>query len=216
VDDVRRQLIAQHQIELVVDVGANTGQYAHGLREGGYTGAIVSFEPLPTAFEQLCTSVHQDANWSAYNLALGDTAGPALINVAANSYSSSFLQVTAAHVDAAPDAAFSGREEVAMQTIDALPQAWFAPGARLLKIDTQGYEPAVLRGAEAFLRTVELVELEMSIIPIYAEQDLAHQVLAQMRDLGFVPVALKASFAHPSTREIQCIDAIFARLPEAG
>jgi hypothetical protein len=77
-------------------------------------------------------------------------------------------------------------------------------------------EPAVLRGAAAFLRTVELVELEMSIIPIYAEQDLAHQVLAQMRDLGFVPVALEASFAHPSAREIQCIDAIFARLPEAG
>lgn len=212
--DDRLRLLTQHRIGLVIDVGANAGQYALGLRSRGYLGAIVSFEPLHDAFARLCTSVHEDPNWSAHNLALGDAVGSATINVAINSFSSSLLQVTPAHVDAAPDAAYCRQEAVELQTLDALPTTWFAPGARLLKIDAQGYEPLVLRGAGAFLRTVDLVELELSIIPIYAGQELAHQVIAQLRGLGFVPVALEPSYAHPRTGEIQCIDAIFSRLED--
>lgn len=212
-NDVHRaRLLALHRIELIVDVGANAGQYSIARRNHGYQGAIVSFEPTSAAFARLCTVVDKDPNWSAHNLALGDAVGTISINLAANSYSSSVLEVMPAHVDAAPDAAYCGQEEAELRTLDSLPPAWFAPGARMLKIDTQGYEPAVLRGAKQFLNTVGLVELEMSIIPIYAGQDLAHQVISQMRDNGFVPVSLEASFSHPVTGEIQCVDAIFARV----
>jgi FkbM family methyltransferase len=210
--EVAIDMMMECDIDLIVDVGANAGQYAQRRRKEGYVGAIVSFEPLRAAFTELRDAASRDPRWSAHNLALGDAAGPRVINVAANSYSSSFLQVLPAHMDAAPAAAFCGREEVEMQMLDALPHAWFAPGARLLKIDAQGFEATVLHGARQFLDAVALVELELSILPIYEGQELAHEMLALMRERGFCPVALEASYSHPVTGEIQCVDAIFARM----
>ncbi len=54
------RLLEYHQIELIFDVGANCGQYASFLRDSGYQGKIVSFEPLSTAYSQLLTLSKKD------------------------------------------------------------------------------------------------------------------------------------------------------------
>ncbi len=48
-----QRLLAYHNIDLVFDVGTNIGQYAKLLRELGYSGRIVSFEPRSSAYSQL-------------------------------------------------------------------------------------------------------------------------------------------------------------------
>ena len=205
--DARIRLIRERGVTVVLDVGANTGQWATRLREDGYEGTIVSFEPLRQAYEELRAAADEDAAWEARHTAVGDAPGVAAINVSANSYSSSFLSIAAVTVGAAPDASYIGHEDVAITRLDLLD---LPVGRKLLKADVQGTEPAVIRGAQGLLSEVELVELELSLVPIYEGQELAPAVCSLMRGVGFVPVALEASWVDPRSGEILCVDAIFA------
>src|SRR5690348_14983189 len=101
----RMGLIARHGVSLVLDVGANAGQYASALRASGYSGEILSFEPIPDAYRRLAEAAVADALWQTRNVALGDRRSHLTLHVSANSYSSSFLQLTNRCVEAAPDAA---------------------------------------------------------------------------------------------------------------
>jgi len=194
-------------VTVVLDVGANAGQYASRLREDGYAGTIISFEPLRDAYGLLVAASADDPAWHTLNVAVGDEPGVATMNVSANSYSSSFLPIGNRTVDAAPEAAYIGVEDVNVTALDILT---LPPGRKMLKADVQGAEPSVLRGARSLLSTVELVELEMCLVPMYEGQELAPAVCAMMRERGFVPVAVEASLTHPETGEILEIDGIFA------
>src|SRR5215470_941975 len=90
----RVALMQGRRINVVLDVGANTGQFALFLRSLGYRGRIVSFEPLTEAFAALQRNGAGDTNWSLHNLALGDVETTATINISANSQASSFLSFT--------------------------------------------------------------------------------------------------------------------------
>src|SRR5271154_6586030 len=67
--------IKSKKITTVLDVGANQGQYATGLRVRGYREKIVSFEPDPGAFGQLKAKAEPDPKWSVRNLAIGARDG---------------------------------------------------------------------------------------------------------------------------------------------
>ncbi|MBC7633672.1 FkbM family methyltransferase, partial [Aeromicrobium sp.] len=87
----RQSVLAKQEVDLVLDVGASTGGYGTSLRSFGYTGQIVSFEPLAAAFAELSATVASDPLWTARNTALGAEPGEATINIASNSASSSLL-----------------------------------------------------------------------------------------------------------------------------
>src|SRR5215210_2863575 len=87
----RERLFARLGIDLVLDVGANAGQYGAMLREQGFTGRLVSLEPVPEAFEQLRRRAAADGAWTALDLAASDADGELAINVTDDSRSSSVL-----------------------------------------------------------------------------------------------------------------------------
>ena len=196
-------------MRVVLDVGANAGQYASRLREQGYEGAILSFEPLQEAYDRLEAAAAKDPEWGTMRIALAEHAGTASIHVSANSYSSSLLPITDRCVDAAPDAAYVGTELVDVTALDLLE---LPPGIAMLKLDVQGSESSVLRGARETLRRVQVVEVELSLVPLYDGQDLAPAVCRMLRADGFAPLALDVAFADPATGEILCLDGLFSRL----
>ncbi len=139
--------IRSRNIDLVVDIGANVGQYGESLRKEGYAGWIVSFEPIGAAYEALAARASRDGRWKTLNMALGEHEGTAEINVSESSVFSSILpQLPAAATFASP-AAVIRAESVRVARLDdifaELPQS----KAAFLKIDTQGYEQQVLVGA---------------------------------------------------------------------
>jgi FkbM family methyltransferase len=205
----RLDLIGELGVSLVLDVGANAGQYASRLRTDGYTGEIISFEPLHDAFARLEDTASDDPRWQARRLGLTERNGRAELNVSANSYSSSLLPISEMCIEAAPDAAFIRTEEVEMATLDSLD---LPDRPTLLKIDVQGYEPQVIRGARRLLSRVVLLELELSLVSLYEGQELAPEVCELVRETGFVPVALDVAFSHPVTREILQLDVLFRRV----
>jgi hypothetical protein len=79
--------INDRKIDVVLDVGANAGQFGQKLRDFGYRGAIVSYEPVLSAFEDLERIAEADNKWTAHNFAIGAESGELKIHISANSNS---------------------------------------------------------------------------------------------------------------------------------
>ncbi len=213
--DLRRRLKLMHHfgIDLVLDVGADTGEYVQQLRRHGYEGRVVSFEPLPRSFAELRRAAAADPHWEAVNIALGDRDNRATLNVAANCHSSSLREVLPAHLDAAPRAGFIGAEEVEVRRLDSV-FAEYTRGAHsiYLKIDVQGAECEVLAGAAKALPHITGMQLEMSLVPLYAGQALLPELLALMARHGFVLMSLEPGFTDEHTGQLLQVDGVFFRL----
>lgn len=209
----RRRLLEVYGIDLVLDVGANSGQFGmHLRRDLGYRGEIVSFEPLSAAFVQLQAAAARDGRWRTRQLALGEAAGRQEIHIAGNSESSSLLAMLPLHEQAAPYSAYTGAESVQVETLDALFDDLRGSARNVfLKIDTQGYEAQVLRGAQRTLPSVDTLQLEMSLAPLYEGQALFGELYEQLRGQGYTLVALENNFGDPRTGQLLQVDGIFHR-----
>jgi len=203
-------------IDTVLDVGANIGQYGSGIRASGYRGRLVSCEPLSDAFAQLERRAERTPGWTALNTAVGASTGTIQVNVSANSYSSSVLRVTDASTVAAPKSRTVRSEEAALATVRQLVATHhIEPGRTLLKVDTQGYEAAVLDGAGDTLTEFAAVQLEMSLVELYEGQALFYELDARLRNSGFDLFSLEPGFADPTTgRMLQC-DGLYTAAPRA-
>ncbi len=105
--------LTYQNIDLILDVGANAGQFAQRIFEIGYGGNIVSFEPLSSAYEKLIENSKGNKRWQiAERCALGDENGEIQINIAKNSHSSSILPMLQAHIDAEPNSTYVDSETV--------------------------------------------------------------------------------------------------------
>jgi len=202
----RIEIINALDIDLVVDVGANEGQFGRELRGQGYRHRITSFEPLSSAFDSLTKNC--DNSWNAHRFALGAAIGRTFLNRSRNSWSSSLLPIMSRHVQASPSSCYVSVEEVNVRTLDSFE----LEGRIYLKIDAQGYEMKILEGAEQTLdRAVVALELELSTTPLYEDQILMGDVLDAIRDRGFVVLSLAPAFTDPRTQEILQLDGIFAK-----
>lgn len=208
----RQKLIRRRRISLVLDVGANSGQYAMEIRRRGYRGRIVSFEPLSSAFQELRRNAALDALWAPMRLALGDEDGTATINVSRNSWSSSLLPLGPRHLSNAPDSAYVGTEEVSLARLDSVaPDLLEDDDEVLMKLDVQGYELRALLGSERTLEHVDLIEAELSLVPLYPGQALLEEVVAFLSERGFAPVWLEPGLYDERADHLLQVDVIFER-----
>lgn len=209
----RKQILETYIINTILDVGANIGQYGKQLRDIGYKGKIVSFEPLSSAFTQLKKTSENDSFWEVHNFALGDKQEVASINIAGNLYSSSILDMLPAHIKSAPDSVCVGKETIHMKTLDSVFPDLVNPGNRVyLKIDTQGFERHVLAGAEATLPSIDIIQLEMSLVPLYKDELLFDKMYQFICSKGYKLIALEPGFTDSDTGELLQVDGIFHRI----
>lgn len=213
-DHRRLSLFRDKRITLVLDVGANTGQYARRIRNAGYMEKIVSFEPLPEAFEELSRRAAKDDNWECKRLALGATVGENSIHVAGNSQSSSLLPMLERHAAAEPNSAYIGSHTISVETLESLRQDLLEERDSVcLKLDVQGTEMSVLHGASNMLGSIEVIESEMSVVPLYEGQPLCHEMIDYLYSLGFELAWLEQGFTDPKTGQLLQFDGLFVRKP---
>jgi FkbM family methyltransferase len=206
------KLLTHHRINVILDVGANAGQFGRDMRDIGFSGRLISFEPLADAFVRLQQAAQGDGKWQAVNIGLGEEDGQAVINVAANSQSSSFLPMLSAHSEAAPESRYVGEQSAEIRRLDNVFAAYVRPDARvLLKIDTQGFEMKVLQGAQKVLREIELVQVECSFVPLYEGAVLIEEMIAFLRGAGFDPIETMPAFHHRDSAHLMQADILFAR-----
>jgi FkbM family methyltransferase len=203
-----------HGINLVLDVGANVGQFGRkNLRDAGYRGRIVSFEPLRAAWKGLSQEAAGDRLWTvAPRTAIGAEAGDININVSQNSVSSSILDMLPEHQDSAPESKYVAIEVVPIRRLDEIaPKYLLSDSIVFLKIDTQGFEGAVLQGAEGILNHVTGIQLELSLIPLYAGQQLYDEMIARLNQRGFDLWGVSTAFVDSESGRTLQVDATFFR-----
>ena len=207
----RQSLLAAHGVDVVLDVGAARGAYGAELRRFGYTGRIVSFEPLAAAHARLLAASAGDDRWTVRNVALGEEPGTADINVASNSDSSSLLPMAAGHRAAAPHVDYVATESITVARLDDEAPPHLPDGARpFLKLDTQGFEASVLAGGQDTLARCVGLQLELSFVPLYEGGMLIDQAIAMAYDHGFVLAGIEQGFADPGGAILQA-DGVFVR-----
>jgi FkbM family methyltransferase len=205
---------SRFEVDLVLDVGANVGQFASALRIFGYKGKLVSFEPLVMEHRILSETACRDPSWQVHTrCAIGDFDGKAEINVSGNSVSSSLLPMLNMHSSAAKDSAYVGIEETPIFKLDTVALNYLeGANSIFLKIDTQGFEWNVIEGAKQILPHVQGVLCEMSMIPLYEGQHLWREMIQRIESLGFTLWAILPGFVDSRDGKTLQFDAVFFRL----
>jgi FkbM family methyltransferase len=206
----RLKLLQNYQTDLVLDIGANKGQYAQELRALGYQGRIVSFEPLQSAVTELRQAAALDPNWQVRHHACGAENGKRTIHVAANSQSSSFLAMKPKHRQVFPNSGYVGIETVEIKRLDSVFEEVTDSRAKVwLKMDVQGFEAAVLEGATGVLHRIDVIQAEISVEPLYEGETTLIDFLPLMARKGFVLVALETYLSDPTTSHLLQAECIF-------
>jgi FkbM family methyltransferase len=199
-------------INLVLDVGANSGQYVTWLRKAGYDGEIVSFEPIPSAFAALTVAHQADRRWRGVQTAVGAVKGHAVLNIAESSLLSSLLRSEALLRDHIPAARIEQRITVpVVALVDIWDELVQARHSVMLKIDTQGFEHSVLNGVGDRLAAICMVELEMSLVALYQDGSSIHDALPRLRSAGFEVISIESGYVDAATGQVLDVDVLAGR-----
>ncbi len=206
----REELLRRRGVDVIVDVGANAGQYGEMLRELGFAGRLVSLEPVAEAFAELERRATADGNWDAVCVAASDLDGEIALNVTGDSRSSSVLERNDRFADKAGWAPKEIRR-VPARRLDGLADELLRPRERAyLKLDIQGYERHVLDGAGDALRRFEGLELELSVAALYEGQPPLAEMLPLLAERGFRPVCMEPILLDDAGLLME-LDGLFAR-----
>jgi FkbM family methyltransferase len=197
-------------VDIVLDVGANVGQYAgiHLRDWTGYRGRIASFEPVSACYARCAAMAIEDPSWVTFPYGLSDVEGTFPISVpAGNEDLSSLHDFTDVGKKAMMiETTTTSIEQVTLRRLDDVIGDISSPTDRLaLKLDVQGHETAVLRGSERTLRDVVLVECEMPLIRMFAG------LWELFAAAGFFPVGMQSNYVDSSSGYAMDADVFLAR-----
>ncbi len=213
---LKKQWIKNLGFRTVLDVGANTGQFAVAVRAYLPEAQIYSFEPLPDCFQKLQSRFAGDRKFTAFNMGLGAESGIVAFERQDFTPASSFLKLTARYKDALPatQSSHASAVQVRVQSLDEIAKELDISGPLLVKIDVQGFEDKVVAGATETLRHASVVIIELSFVEMYHGQPLFRQVYEQMVQLGFDYHGNLEQMEQPNDERALQADCIFLRRGE--
>lgn len=196
-------------IDLVLDVGANHGQFGTMIRKSGYRGAIYSFEPVTASYERLIEAAQGDDRWHTFKLGLGEERTRMAINLSRSSDLNSLLAPSEYGKSRYPKIAASEQEMIEIDTLDHFLVEHDIPAAAriFLKMDTQGYDLRVFGGGKNSLGRFSALLSELSLMPLYDDAPHYLESLACYERNGFqvsglYPVSRNADL---TVIEIDCV-----------
>jgi FkbM family methyltransferase len=206
------QLARDLQVEWLLDVGANGGQFGTLMRRAGYHRHLLSFEPVSDAFAALAKVAAGDPLWSVEQAAVGAAEGRQTIHVSGNSVSSSLLPMGERHLELSAGSAYTRDEEVEVTTVEAaIARHGVDPKRSMLKADVQGLESAVLDGAGPALADFAMIEIELSLLELYEGQELLPELVTRLTELGFVLWTFFPAYIDKVNKRMWWADGLFVR-----
>lgn len=202
------EFLRHARIKTVLDIGANTGQFASEVRHVLPEATLHCFEPVPEAYASLRKLCDKDPRLFAYNLALGEEEKDVLMEVNDFTPSSSVLHMTSTHVRTFPYTGRTCQQKVRMACLDSWASQTPLEPPLLIKLDVQGYEDMVLRGGMNTIKRAAVILTEVSFCELYEGQVLFDELYSTIHGLGFRFMGMIRNLCDPSFRILSC-DAIF-------
>jgi FkbM family methyltransferase len=170
--------------DAIIDVGAATGEYSKAAHYIFPAAKIYAFEPIPDSFKKLESTASTVANMKCFNLALSDEDGEEEFHLNEFSYSSSLLQMTTTHKEIFPFTKNETTVKVKTSKLDTMLNA-IGQGRTFLKMDVQGAELRVLKGATNLLKEIDVIQVEVSFMSFYKGQPTAEDLIVFLKSIGF-------------------------------
>jgi FkbM family methyltransferase len=169
-----------------IDAGAHDGHFVDFLREHLRQPVIHAFEPAPEPFARLKARHGSTPGVVLVNAGLGGEPGKIEFNIYDNQTLNSFLPMLPSGTDTLGSPKLVKTLSVPVHSLDTYADTAGLTGIDLLKIDTQGYELQILRGASRLLAggRVESVLVEINFAPLYDRQVWAHEVIGFLHERG--------------------------------
>lgn len=205
--------LKEKNIDCILDVGANKGQFVKELRFYGYKNKVISFEPLLEAHKKLIETARNDNEWDIFRpIALGNKNLKNTINISKNSVSSSILNMTKEHFSNASDSRFISKQVIEENKLDDLFNELKIENKNLfLKIDTQGYEFQVLEGAQKNMHLFRGILVEVSLIELYEGQKQWFEIVNLIQGYGFKLWSVDRGFTNKKNGRTLQMDLCFFR-----
>jgi FkbM family methyltransferase len=203
--------LKQYDIQTVIDVGANVGQFAKEIRVPLPEAQIYSFEPIKECYEELTRAFQNDTAFKAFNVGLGEKEETLQITVSPYSPSSSLLKMAALHEDVFPRTKGGFKERVSMERLDTVGANLDLIPNILIKLDVQGFEDRVIRGGQQVIAKARVLIVETSFDTIYEGGPLFDSIYDQLRSLGFRYAGTLGGKSNPFTGSALFEDSIFVR-----
>jgi FkbM family methyltransferase len=181
-----RKVLLSLKTDGILDVGANRGQFSLACRFAQPGVPVVAFEPIPTE-AVIFQKVHGHIKHvHLIESALGETKGEAILHLSKSADSSSLLPIGKKQTELFSETAEIGTLTVPVHRLDDFSDVWTGRTRQLLKLDVQGFELNVLRGAIETLKSCAYVYAECSEVALYDGQALRAEVQAFLGTQGFV------------------------------
>jgi len=202
-------ILEEYRIDRVIDVGANEGGFGNLLRSIGFRGEIYSFEPVSSAYQVLHETSSRDPRWHAYKLALGSCNKTATIHVSKFTQMSSFLEASTYGAQTWPNLKIDSDEDVEIRTLSECYRQGLVPdgGRVLLKMDTQGFDLEVFKGAMPMRKNIVCLLSELSLLKVYDGMPDFVESISMFRDSGFVVTGMFPITRNNllSVNEVDCV-----------
>jgi FkbM family methyltransferase len=169
----------------MIDAGAHHGNYARVFSHVFPDVKIVCFEPIPASYQVLVSRTANNPLIAAHRLALGSQAKSAVMNVSGVDQASSLLLMTDTHADLWPKSATIATVDVEITTLDKFLLSNPISGELVLKMDVQGFELELLKGAVRSLPQIRVIRLEASFIQLYQNAPRFSEICCFLEGYGF-------------------------------
>lgn len=211
-DQHLHQLLHACEVNYVIDVGANHGGYGTRLRRNvGYRGPLLSFEPEDAAYSELKRTASTDRAWEVRQVALGEAAGRAAMHVFPGHEDFNSLHQPTSYGLMNFPLGEARVQAVDVRRLDDECSDLTADSRLLLKVDTQGHDLAVLKGATTTLGMTRVLQLEVPLRHVYEGAASIVDYLAFLEEAGFVPTGLFTAARGPGGELIE-LDLLAKRL----
>jgi len=198
-------------IETILDIGANTGQFAKSMHELFPKARLYSFEPLKDCYDELLVQFKNVPQFQAFNVALGDETGLVEIHRSEYSPSSSLLPMKELHKTCFPYTKEEIIQKINIVRLDDIADSLNLRKPMLVKLDVQGYEDKVISGGKSVIGQADIVITELSVEQLYDGQPLFDEIYKTMTSMGFQYRGNYEQLCSPDDGRVLQVDGIFTR-----
>lgn len=197
---------------VIVDIGANEGDFAHRALLAWPRAALYACEPVPSVYRVLARGLGRDPRFHGYECAIAASAGRQTVKVPAYDPASSFYDVNPEFHDFSAPGAPTQTVSVECRTLADFVNTEVRRDVDWMKVDTEGAELEVLATLDQVRHKVRTFQLELPLQEVYKGRPLIHEVMTFMDGRGYrlvdlygrienrrgVVVAADGFFAHKS------------------